>query len=212
MFNEKYGLRLGEFKNTTGTERVNEYRLRSSQLRHPQIITLLAACCNLSATEKSLILESVERGFLSKLLYEDKEPLDEETILGVVRDITSAMSYVHQMGAIHCCLASHSVVITESYRAKVKKNIFRALEQLKVEQLFLVIIYNYIPRRRWIVVVIYRDVKQRGVYYLTLGTDPKGDSCFSIYQNNGTKMHFSFRETISGANQSAKRDIGFFGK
>ena len=25
LFNEKYGLRLGEFKNTTGTERVNEY-------------------------------------------------------------------------------------------------------------------------------------------------------------------------------------------
>ena len=27
MFNEKYGLRLGEFKNTTGTERVNALSL-----------------------------------------------------------------------------------------------------------------------------------------------------------------------------------------
>ena len=29
--------------------------------------------------------------------------------------------------------------------------------------------------------------------YLALGTDPKGDNCFSIYQNNGIKMEFSFK-------------------
>ena len=27
LFNEKYGLKLGEFKNTTGTERVNKSKL-----------------------------------------------------------------------------------------------------------------------------------------------------------------------------------------
>ena len=32
--------------------------------------------------------------------------------------------------------------------------------------------------------------------YLALGTDPRGDSCFSIYQNNEMKMHFIFKETI----------------
>ena len=30
---------------------------------------------------------------------------------------------------------------------------------------------------------IYRDAKRRSLY-LALGTDPEGDSCFSIYQNN----------------------------
>ena len=33
-------------------------------------------------------------------------------------------------------------------------------------------------------------------YCLVLGNDPVGDSCFSIYQNNGIKMHFIFKETV----------------
>ena len=32
MFNEKYGLKLGEFNNTTGTERVNGYSLSSDHM------------------------------------------------------------------------------------------------------------------------------------------------------------------------------------
>ena len=32
--------------------------------------------------------------------------------------------------------------------------------------------------------------------YRALVTDPEGDSCFSIYQNNGIKIHFIFKETI----------------
>ena len=43
------------------------------------------------------------------------------------------------------------------------------------------ILYNYPPKRRWIVVDIYRDAKRRGIYP-PLFTDPEGDSCFSIYQ------------------------------
>ena len=30
--------------------------------------------------------------------------------------------------------------------------------------------------------------------YLVLGSDPEENSCFSIYQNNGIKMHFIFKE------------------
>ena len=33
---------------------------------------------------------------------------------------------------------------------------------------------------------IYRDDKRP---YLSLGTDPEGENSFSIYQNNGIKMH-----------------------
>ena len=43
------------------------------------------------------------------------------------------------------------------------------------------IIYNYPPKGRRIVVDIYRDAKLRGIYP-PLFTDPEGDSCFSIYQ------------------------------
>ena len=43
------------------------------------------------------------------------------------------------------------------------------------------IVYNYLPKGRWIVVDIYRDAKLRGIYP-PLFTDPEEDSCFSIYQ------------------------------
>ena len=42
---------------------------------------------------------------------------------------------------------------------------------------------------------ICRDAKRQGTY-LALGTDLEGDSCFGIYQNDGMKMHFIFKETI----------------
>ena len=41
---------------------------------------------------------------------------------------------------------------------------------------------------------IYQDAKRGGIY-LAQGIDPEGCSCFSIYQNNGIKMHFNFKET-----------------
>ena len=80
-----------------------------------------------------------------------------------------------------------------------------------------VILYNYPPKGRWIVVDIYPP----------LFTDPEGDSCFSIYQIRWMKKRFfnfffwNFRETrrhfslrsqnseyprifqVTGANQNA---------
>ena len=67
---------------------------------------------------------------------------------------------------------------------------------------------------------IYRDAKLRGIY-LALDTEREGNSCFSIYQNNGIKMHFIFKETIqckpfsifldisrvTGPNQSSRKRI-----
>ena len=44
-----------------------------------------------------------------------------------------------------------------------------------------VILYNYTPKGRWIVVDIYREAKRLGIYP-PLFTDPEGDSCVSIYQ------------------------------
>ena len=52
-----------------------------------------------------------------------------------------------------------------------------------------IIIYNYPPKGRWIVVDIYRDATRRGIYP-PLFTDPEGDSCFSIYQIRWIKKRF----------------------
>ena len=47
--------------------------------------------------------------------------------------------------------------------------------------LYEMILYNYPPKGRWIVIYVYRDMKCRGIY-LALFTNPEGDSYFSIYQ------------------------------
>ena len=65
----------------------------------------------------------------------------------------------------------------------------------------MMIVYNFPPKGRWIVVDIYRDVKRQGIYP-PLFTDPEGDSCFSIYQIRWIKKCFfdfffwNFRETM----------------
>ena len=42
---------------------------------------------------------------------------------------------------------------------------------------------------------IYQDTKRRNIY-LALDTDLEGYSCFSIYQNDGIRMHFILKEKI----------------
>ena len=90
------------------------------------------------------------------------------------------------------------------------------------------IIYNYPPKGKSIVVDIYRDAKRRRIYP-PLFTDAEGDSCFSIYQIRWIKKCFfnfffwNFRETtrhfslrsqnseyprifqVTGANQNARK-------
>ena len=61
-----------------------------------------------------------------------------------------------------------------------------------------VILYNFPPKGRWIVVDIYRDAKRRGIYP-PLFTEPEGDSCFSIYQIRWIKNAASLMATISSS-------------
>ena len=51
---------------------------------------------------------------------------------------------------------------------------------------------------------IYRDAKRRGIYP-PLFTDPKGDSCFSIYQIRRIKNAASLMATSSSSETFAKR-------
>ena len=64
---------------------------------------------------------------------------------------------------------------------------------ISLNMLKLQIVYNYPPKRRWIVVDIYRDGKRRGIYP-PLFTDPEGDSCFSYLPNwmDKKKRFFTF--------------------
>ena len=77
--------------------------------------------------------------------------------------------------------------------------------------LYEMILYNYPPKGRWIVVYVYRDMKCRGIY-LALFTNPEGDSYFSIYQNKFIVflvfvcMTASFIAQFSSSENFSKRD------
>lgn len=90
-----------------------------SDLRHPNILLLMAISSSPNPSQRGLVLEHIERTFLNILLHEEKTVFDEKTILGISRDVACAMQFVHQRGYIHCHLSSDSVTLTENYTAKV---------------------------------------------------------------------------------------------
>ena len=91
-----------------------------SDLRHPNILLLMAVYDSTDPLKRGLVLEPVERGFLRTLLLEDKTVFDEDTALRFSRDVACAMQFVQQRGYIHCYLGSPSVVLTENFTAKVR--------------------------------------------------------------------------------------------
>ena len=55
LFNETYGLRLGEFKNTTGTERVKKSKENKKiRKRNPYDITTLSMVNKITSSQKSI--------------------------------------------------------------------------------------------------------------------------------------------------------------
>ena len=92
-----------------------------------------------------------------------------------------------------------------SYYGEEKEDLKKYLALIHID----IILYNYPPNGRWIVVDIYWDRKRQGIYPL-LFTNPEGDSCFSIYQIRRIKK-FRF---INGQNffflKLSRNDVPFF--
>ncbi|KAK3744883.1 hypothetical protein QZH41_013768, partial [Actinostola sp. cb2023] len=89
-----------------------------SDLRHPHILLLMSACYG-PLSDRCMVLEPIDRGFLHRLLHFEQEPFEEDTVLEISRDIACGLLYMHERGFIHCYLGTHSVVITEAYQAKI---------------------------------------------------------------------------------------------
>ena len=91
-----------------------------SDLRHPNILLLMAVYDSTDPLKRGLVLEPMERCFLRTLLLEDKSFFDEDTVLRFVRDVACPMQFVHQRGYHHYNLGSPSVELTENFTAKVR--------------------------------------------------------------------------------------------
>ena len=90
-----------------------------SDLRHPNILLLMAVYDSTDPLKRGPVLEPVERGFLRTLLLEDKTVFDEDTVLHFSRDVACAVQFDHQRDHHHYNLGSPSVVLTENFTAKV---------------------------------------------------------------------------------------------
>lgn len=105
---------------TNSAEKKHSFLFFPSDLRHPNILLLMAVCNSQDPSQQGLVLEPVERAFLGKLLHEENTIFSEDTVLDLCRDIACAMQFVHYRGYIHCYLGSSSVVLTENFKAKVR--------------------------------------------------------------------------------------------
>ena len=77
---------------TNSAEKNHSFLFFPSDLRHPNILLLMAVCNSQDPSQQGLVLEPVERAFLGKLLHEEKTIFSEDTVLDLCRDIAAQCS------------------------------------------------------------------------------------------------------------------------
>ena len=95
-------------------------------------------------------------------------------ILGITRSTHMSTDDLRKVLHLWAAGGSWDVIQHTHYELRAGENVITIIIKI-------IIIYNYPPKGKWIVVAIYRDTKRRGIYP-SLFTNPEGDSCFSIYQ------------------------------
>ena len=89
-------------------------------LRHPCITTVMGAVVP-KKSEPLLVMEYMEHRALSDVLQKSTVELDAEIILGILRDITQGIQFLHNAKpqVVHGDVKSHNVLIDSMFRAKV---------------------------------------------------------------------------------------------
>jgi len=98
----------------------------SGKLRHPNIVTLMAAYVQ-PQQPPILVSELMVKGSLYDVLQ--KEKLGQKERLVIACDVAKAMSFLHQSGVVHRDLKSKNVLINEDKRAKVSDFGFAKLKE-----------------------------------------------------------------------------------
>eukprot|EP00977_Amphora_coffeiformis_P026558 scaffold27769_cov176-Amphora_coffeaeformis.AAC.9 len=106
-------------KNFALKDFATDMRLLSS-LRHPCITTIMGAVVT-SKSDPLLVMEYVDHKALSDLLQKSTVHLDGDTILGLVRDITQGVQFLHNTTppVIHGDLKSHNILVDSKFHGKV---------------------------------------------------------------------------------------------
>lgn len=99
-------------------------------MRHPNIVSFLGACINSPASKVYLVFELVEGGItctdlVSNHAYDPfgKSPSERRHICSVLRDVCSALSYMHTIGCVHRDVKPDNILIEllamSRFRAKL---------------------------------------------------------------------------------------------
>lgn len=112
----------GSTNNTKGyalKDFATDMRILSS-LRHPCICTIMGAVVG-PRSEPQLVMEYIEYKSLSDLLKKSTVQLDGNTVLGILRDISQGLQFLHNTKpqVIHGDIKSHNVLVDSKFSAKL---------------------------------------------------------------------------------------------
>jgi len=98
----------------------NEIRLLM-KLRHPNIVTIMGVSKDSLANDYVLVMERMSRGSLIDCLTNPTFIMDNETILGIIKDISAGMAYLHNLkpAVMHNDLRAANVLVDDGFSAKI---------------------------------------------------------------------------------------------
>lgn len=87
------------------------------RLRHPNIVRFVergrGSMPGVDSLEY-LVLEYIPGETLEDLLKRHREPMDPATVLGIVAQVTAALSYLHQRGIVHCDVKPGNIMLART--------------------------------------------------------------------------------------------------
>lgn len=98
----------------------NEIRLLM-KLRHPNIVTIMGVSKDISGNDYVLVMERMSRGSLIDCITNPTSHMDQETMLGIMKDIAAGMAYLHNLkpAVMHNDLRAANILVDENFQAKI---------------------------------------------------------------------------------------------
>jgi serine/threonine protein kinase len=88
-----------------------------AKYRHPNIVLLIGICS--VPPNLAIVTEFVKSGSLYELLHKRKVCLKADERKSIVKQILSAVNYLHQHSIVHRDIKSHNILVYENYIVKL---------------------------------------------------------------------------------------------
>lgn len=90
-----------------------------NQVRHPNIVSYLGISFD-DSSHYFMVTEYAARGSIFDLLHTGtKNIIDDGKIFQIIRELASALQYLHSKGILHCDLKSQNILLTNNWAVKI---------------------------------------------------------------------------------------------